>query len=73
MKADSDDVLLTIPKGNNAEIRVTKSKFHNRRVIDIRVWSFVPGSDEMVRTRKGITIGESSFPEFVEGLKALKL
>lgn len=62
----------TFQKNKFQEIRVGVTHYEGNDLIDIRTWSLPKGSDEMVRTSKGISINVKLYPELKEAVLALE-
>jgi hypothetical protein len=65
------EVVAIIRKSDTAEIRVSRSSWHGRQTIDVRVWFIPKGGDEFVPSRKGVTIDAGKCDELINALKAL--
>lgn len=50
------EILASMHKSRNAEIRVTRSRYCGNDVIDVRVWFFPKQGGPMVPSRRGIQI-----------------
>ncbi len=61
--------MIAIEKSERAEIRVERSHYKGRTVVDIRVWWLPNGATEMVRSRKGVTFDEGHARELIEALQ----
>jgi len=63
-------------KNKFQEIRVGVTHYEGNDLIDIRTWSQPKGSEEKIRTSKGISINVKLYPELKEAVllleKALK-
>lgn len=55
----------TLRKSESAEVRVSRSSWKGRDVIDIRIWFKPDGADEFVPSRKGMTIDAGRAPELI--------
>jgi hypothetical protein len=62
----------TFQKNKFQEVRVAITEFRDNDLIDIRVWTNRPGSEEKVPTPKGVTINISLFPELKDAVLALE-
>ena len=60
---------MNIRKSDTSEVRVTRSNWKGRCVIDVRVWYFPKGGDDYVPSRKGLTIDAKKLPDLIEALK----
>ncbi len=71
-----DKTVKTFQKNKFQEIRVGITHYEGNDLIDIRTWSQPKGSEEKVRTSKGISINVKLYPELKEAVllleKALK-
>jgi len=66
---ETDTVLLVrIPKGPRAELRVTVKTWKGRRVIDVRCWSPMKDTGEYGPTRKGVAVDARMLPALIEAL-----
>jgi len=59
-------------KNKFQEVRVGVSEFRDNDLINIRVWTKLRDSDEMVPTAKGISINVKLYPELKEAVLALE-
>lgn len=58
-----------VRKGRRAEIRVNVKPWQGRRVIDVRLWSYIDGQgDEMKPSRKGIAFDAAKLSEVIDAL-----
>lgn len=64
------EIVATIPKGRDAEIRVEVGEFKAKRMVNVRVWVEPREGGEYVPTRKGITFAAERLPALIEGLQA---
>ncbi len=62
----------TFQKNKFQEVRVGITEFRNNDLIDIRVWTDSPSSEERVPTAKGVSINVSHFTELKEAVIALE-
>lgn len=60
-----------IRKSETAEIRVTRSIWKMRQVVDVRLWYLPQGGVEFVPSRKGFTIDAGKVPDLIEALQGL--
>jgi len=71
-----DKTVKTFQKNKFQEIRVGITHYEGNDLIDIRTWSQPKGSEEKIRTPKGISINVKLYPELKEAVllleKALK-
>jgi hypothetical protein len=58
-------------KNRFQEVRVGISEFRGNNLINIRVWTKLRDSDEVVPTSKGISINVKLYPELKEAILAL--
>ncbi len=61
-----------IKKNSFQEIRVGITELKGNDLIDIRVWTKAPGSDEVVPTPKGVTLNVSFFNDLKDGINELE-
>jgi hypothetical protein len=66
----SVEILARIPKTDTAELRVSRSRWKEREVIDLRIWYIPAGKDEYAPSRKGVAIDAAKLPELVAALKS---
>lgn len=59
-------IIGALNKSDTAEVRVTTNIFKGRSVIDIRVWYIPAGAQELVPSRKGVTIDCKKVGELVK-------
>lgn len=62
----------TFQKNKFQEIRVGITHYEGNDLVDIRTWSQPKGSDEKIRTSKGISINVKLYPELKEAVLALE-
>lgn len=56
---------LAVRKSETAEVRVSRSTWKGREVVDIRIWyQPAPGAD-FVPSRKGLTVDAGKAPELI--------
>ena len=67
------DIIGSITKSGDTEIRVSRSTYQGRSVVDIRIWYLPNGATELVPTRKGITIEENKAVKLAEILTLIRL
>lgn len=60
-----------ICKSETAEIRVARSNWKGRRVVDIRIWFKPNAGADYVPSRKGITVDASKLDELIQALQEL--
>lgn len=58
-----------IRKSDTAEVRVSRTSWHGRQVVDIRIWYQPAGGAEMVPSRKGLAIDASKLPDLIAALQ----
>lgn len=62
-----------VKKGRRAEIRVTVKPWQGRRVVDIRLWSYIDGEgEEMKPSRKGIAFDAGKLEAVIEAMHQAK-
>jgi len=64
-------VIGAINKSDAAEVRVSTTKFKGRPVVDIRVWFKPDGVDELIPSRKGITLDLTKVSDLVNILERI--
>ena len=62
----------TFQKNKFQEIRVGVTHYEGNDLIDIRTWSQPKGSEEKLRTSKGISINVKLFPELKKAVLLLE-
>ena len=67
-----EKTIKTFQKNKFQEIRVGITHYEGNDLIDLRTWSLPKGSDEMVRTSKGISINVKLYPQLKEAVLALE-
>ncbi|MFH1848498.1 MAG: transcriptional coactivator p15/PC4 family protein [Candidatus Omnitrophota bacterium] len=60
------------PKNKFQEVRVSISEYEGNDLIDLRVWSKRPNSEEMGPTSKGVSINVLLYNELKEAVLALE-
>lgn len=58
-------------KSDSAEIRVARSNWKGRNVIDIRIWFLPSGGADYVPSRKGVTVDAGKLDELIHALQEL--
>lgn len=66
-----DQVIATIAKSSDEEIRVSLREYKGHPFIDIRVY-WKPPEGEPGPTKKGVTLNPELFPEFKQAIAALE-
>ena len=64
-----DKTVYTFQKNKFQEVRVGIREFKGNDLVDIRIWTMVQGSSEMVLTAKGVTVNVSLFFELKKSLE----
>lgn len=67
-----DKTVKTFQKNKFQEIRVGITHYEGNDLIDIRTWSQPKGSEEKVRTSKGISINVKLYPDLKEAVLLLE-
>ena len=62
----------TFQKNKFQEIRVAVTHYEGNDLIDIRTWSQPKGSEDKIRTSKGISINVKLYPELKEAVLLLE-
>lgn len=65
-------VIKAFAKNKFQEIRVGISEYQGNDLIDVRVWSKRPDSDEFTPTAKGVSINVKLYPELKEAVLSLE-
>lgn len=58
-------------KSESAEIRVARSNWKGRCVVDIRLWFIPPGGGDYVPSRKGITVDAGKLEDLIRALQEI--
>jgi len=66
-----DQLIATIEKNPDEEIRVSLREYRGHPFIDIRVY-YKPSDGEPGPTRKGVTLNPELYPELKKALRALE-
>lgn len=61
----------SIRKTDTAEVRISRSYWKGRPVVDLRIWFVPDGSADFVPSRKGLTIDVGKLPELVNLLSSV--
>lgn len=61
----------TVSKSNRSEIRVSRSLYKNRLVVDIRLWFLPKGGGKFIPSRKGLTIDVAKAEDLIDVLNRL--
>ena len=67
-----DKTVRTFKKNKFQEIRVGIREFKGNDLIDIRTWTMIQGSNEMVPTAKGVSVNVSLLPELKKSLEEVE-
>jgi len=70
-RKDSDQLIATIEKNPDEEIRVSLREYKGHPFVDIRVY-WKPPQGEPGPTRKGVTFNPEFYPEFKKAITALE-
>lgn len=70
-RKDSDQLIATIEKNSDEEIRISLREYKGHSFVDIRVY-WRPPDGEPGPTRKGVTFNPEFYPEFREAIAALE-
>ncbi len=62
----------TFQKNKFQEIRVGITHYEGNDLVDVRTWSLPKGSEEMIRTSKGISINVKLYPQLKAAVLALE-
>jgi hypothetical protein len=63
---------VVIPKTDTAEVRISRTYWKGRNVIDLRIFFLPKGGAEFVPSRKGLAIDASKLPELIDALETLR-
>ena len=63
-----DKTIAVVPKNKFQEVRVGIHEFKGNDLVDIRIWTQIQGSTEMVATAKGVAINVTLLPELLKSL-----
>lgn len=66
------ELIARIDRGIKEDIRVSLTEFKGKQYIDIRSYFQVEDGKDRVRTRKGITISVSMYPELKKAIAELE-
>ena len=66
-----NEILARVPKTEHAELRVTRSEWKGRCIVDFRLWYLPDGNAEWVPSGKGCAIDASKFPELLRQLQPI--
>jgi len=61
--------LAKMPKSVFEDIVISESEFKGKTYIDLRIWVRKDSTDELVATKKGISIDKDDWDNFLELLK----
>lgn len=61
----------SIRKTDTAEVRVSRTYWKGRPVVDLRIWFVPDGGGDFVPSRKGLTIDIGKLPELVSLLSTV--
>ena len=67
-----EKIVKTFQKNKFQEIRVGITHYEGNDLIDIRTWSQPRGSEDKVRTSKGISINVKLYPDLKEAVLLLE-
>jgi len=64
-----DKLIATIRKSDRTEVRIEIGEFKEQPLVNIRTWVRARDSEEMIPTRKGVTVTPEQLPELIEALQ----
>ncbi len=70
-RKDSDQLVATIEKNPDEEIRISLREYKGHLFVDIRIY-WKPPEGEPGPTRKGVTFNPEFYPEFRKAIRALE-
>ncbi len=70
-RKDSDQLIATIEKNPDEEIRISLREYKGHPFVDIRVY-WKPPDGEPGPTKKGVTFNPELYPEFKKAITALE-
>lgn len=68
---NSDASAPAVRKTETAEIRVSRTSWKGRQVVDVRLWYLPKGATEFVPSRKGLTIDAGKLPDLIDALQVV--
>ncbi len=70
-RKDSDQLIATIEKNPEEEIRISLREYRGHPFVDIRIY-WKPPDGEPGHTKKGVTFNPEFYPEFKKAITALE-
>jgi hypothetical protein len=70
-RKDSDQLIATIEKNPDEEIRISLREYRGHPFVDIRIY-WKPPDGEPGPTKKGVTFNPEFYPEFKKAITALE-
>jgi len=70
-RKDSDQLIATIEKNPDEEIRISLREYKGHPFVDIRIY-WKPPAGEPGPTKKGVTFNPEFYPEFKKAITALE-
>ena len=67
-----DKTIKVFQKNKFQEIHVGVREFKGNDLVDIRTWTMVQGSKDMVPTAKGVSFNVNLFPAFKEAIEEVE-
>ena len=67
-----EKIVKSFQKNNFQEVRVGISEFKGNDLINVRIWTKLRDSEDVVPTSKGISINVKLFPELKDAILALE-
>ena len=65
-----EKLIETIPKNRREEIRVSLTAYHDRDLVDVRVYCEPYAGDVWVATKRGISLSVTKLPALIKALQA---
>lgn len=66
------DVIASFEKNSFEEVRLSLTKYKGKDLVDLRVYYRPNDGEEMLPTKKGITISPEKFPELKKAILTLE-
>ena len=63
-----DKTVAVFPKNKFQEVRIGIREFKGIDLVDIRIWTQIQGSTDLVATAKGVAINVALLPELLKSL-----
>jgi len=70
--AEARQVIATISKNQKEEVRVALTEWNGREFVDVRIYTDLGDSDDLVPTRKGVSLRLDRLDRLIAALEAAR-